>query len=234
MFYGFYGPYPLLLLASLLFSMWASAKVRRTYSIYSKVSNKTGMTGAQAARRILDANGLTDVRIELIAGTMTDHYDPSKRIMRLSEEVYSTSTLAAISIAAHESGHAIQHKEKYGLLALRNTIAIPVSWASKLSWVFIIIGIVLTGTAMYIEGNFLLDIGIIMFAAVVLFHLVTLPVELDASKRALAQMSECGIVFKDETAGARKMLSAAAMTYLAALAAALIQLIRLLAIRGRN
>lgn len=234
MFYGFYGPYPLLLLASLLFSMYASAKVKRAYSKYSRIGNKTGMTGAQAARRILDANGLTDVRIELTPGVMSDHYDPSKRVMRLSEGVYNASTLAAISIAAHESGHAIQHGEKYGLLSLRNTIAIPVGWASKLAWVFIIIGILLTGTSMYMEGNWLLDIGIIMFAAVVVFHLVTLPVELDASKRALVQMREHGIMFKDETEGARKMLKAAAMTYLAALAAALVQLIRLLAIRGRN
>ena len=226
MFYGFYGPYPLLLLASLLFSMYASAKVKRAYSKYSRIGNKTGMTGAQAARKILDANGLTDVRIELTPGVMSDHYDPSKRVMRLSEGVYNASTLAAISIAAHESGHAIQHGEKYGLLSLRNTIAIPVGWASKLAWVFIIIGILLTGTSMYMEGNWLLDIGIIMFAAV--------PVELDASKRALVQMREQGIMFKDETEGARKMLKAAAMTYLAALAAALVQLIRLLAIRGRN
>ena len=139
MFYGFYGPYPLLLLASLLFSMYASAKVKGAYSKYSRIGNKTGMTGAQAARKILDANGLTDVRIELTPGVMSDHYDPSKRVMRLSEGVYNASTLAAISIAAHESGHAIQHGEKYGLLSLRNTIAIPVGWASKLAWVFIII-----------------------------------------------------------------------------------------------
>lgn len=234
MFYGFYGPYPVLLAASLILSMYASMRVRSNYNKYSQIGNKTGMTGIQAARRILDMNGLSDVKIELTPGVMTDHYDPSKKVMRLSEGVYNKSTIAAISIAAHESGHALQHKENYGLLTFRNTVAIPVGWASKLSWVCILIGIILTGTSMYIEGNWLIDIGIIMFAAVVLFHLVTLPVELNASKRAIHQMQEQGIVFQDEISGVKNMLSAAAFTYVATLAAALVQLIRLIAIRGRD
>lgn len=148
--------------------------------------------------------------------------------------MYNQKTIAAISIAAHETGHAIQHKEHYGLLQIRNTIAVPVGWASRLSWIFILLGIVLTGTSRYVEGTWLLDIGIIMFAAVVLFHLITLPVEINASNRAIAQMEELGIIFNEEKPAAKQMLGAAAMTYLAALAAALVQLIRIIAIRGRD
>ena len=230
MYYGFYGPYPLLLVLSMVLSFYASGKVNRNYRKYSRIYNKTGMSGFQVARRILDANGLYDVQIEMQRGVMTDHYDPSARVVRLSQAVYNDSTVASASIAAHEIGHAIQHQQGYGLLKFRNAIAVPVGFASNASWFLIMIGILL-GFASGSLGGTLIDLGIILFAAVVIFHLVTLPVEINASKRALVQMEDLGLLFRDEIPGARKMLKAAAFTYLAALAVSLMQMIRLLALR---
>ena len=231
MYYGFYGPYPILMILSIALSLYASSRVNRNYRKYSKVYNKTGMSGFQVARRILDANGLYDVPIEMQRGVMTDHYDPTRRVVRLSQEVYNDTTIAAVSIAAHEIGHAIQHQQGYSLLKIRTAIAIPVSFASNASWICIVLGILL-GAFAGASGGFLIDLGIILFAAVVIFHLVTLPVELNASNRALVQMEQNGILFRDEIPGARKMLSAAAFTYLAALAVSLMEMIRLLALRG--
>ncbi len=233
-FYGFFGPYGLLFLAAILLSFYASAKVRTNYNKYSGVTSKTGMTGQKVARTILDANGLYDIKIEIVPGNMTDHYDPSKKILRLSPGVHDGNSIASISIAAHECGHAIQDKEAYTFLKVRNAIAVPVSWASNLSWILILIGIILTTTSMYMQGNLLLDIGIIMFFAVLVFQLITLPVEFDASNRAIKQMQSEGIIFQEEVPYAKKMLSAAALTYVAALVVAIVQMLRLLAIRGRN
>ena len=164
-------------------------------------------------------------------GTMTDHYDPGSRVIRLSQGVYNETTIAAASIAAHETGHAIQHQQSYSLLMLRNAIAVPVNFASNISGWCIVLGIFIGMIAGPSTGNTFIDIGIILFAAVVVFHLVTLPVELDASRRALAQMEGMGLLFNDEIKGAGKMLKAAAFTYLAALMTSLIQLVRLLALR---
>ncbi len=233
-FYGFFGPYGLLFLAAILLSFYASAKVRTNYNKYSRVLSKTGMTGQKVARSILDANGLSNIKIEIVPGNMTDHYDPSKKVLRLSPGVHDGNSIASISIAAHECGHAIQDKEAYTFLRVRNAIAVPVSWASNLSWILIFIGIILTTISMYTEGNLLLDIGIIMFFAVLVFQLITLPVEFDASNRAIKQMQSEGIIFQEEVPYAKKMLSAAALTYVAALVVAIVQMLRLLAIRGRN
>ena len=230
MYYGFYGPYPMLMIASILLSFYASGKVNSNYRKYARIYNKTGLSGFQVARKILDANGLYDVQIEMQRGVMTDHYDPSKRVVRLSQAVYNDASVASASIAAHEIGHAIQHQQGYGLLKFRTAIAIPVGFASNASWICIMLGIMMSFVGGQISGT-LIDLGIIMFALVVLFHLVTLPVELDASRRALVQMESNGLLLQDEIPGAKKMLKAAAFTYLAALAASLVQMLRLLALR---
>lgn len=234
MFYGFYGPYPILIIISMVISFAASSKVNTNYRRYSAIRNRKGITGSQAARMILDANGLQNVRIEMQGGVMTDHYDPSTRVIRLSQGVCNESTIAAVSIAAHEVGHAIQHQQSYSMLVIRNAIALPVSFASRASWVLIVFGLIMTGAASSQTGNMLIDIGIILFAAVVVFHLVTLPVETDASRRAMKQMEASGILYEDEMRGAGKMLRAAAFTYLAALAVALFEMIRLLALRRND
>ena len=232
--FGMFDPTVILLIPAILLTLYAQGKVTRAYRAFSGVANRRGITGAQAARRILDANGLSNVRIEMTGGTLTDHYDPKERVMRLSPQVYNDSSIASVSIAAHESGHAIQHGTGYGLLSFRNAIVPLVNVVSTLSWPLLLAGIVIAGTGRITTGNLIFDIGILFFAGVVVFHLVTLPVELNASNRAIAQLQQLGIVGADETKGAKKVLSAAAMTYVAALATAVLNLVRLLLIRGRD
>lgn len=233
--YGYYyDPTYILLIPAIIFTLFAQAKVKSAYRKYSGVRNMRGITGMQAARKILDANGLQDVRIEMIPGTLSDHYDPRDRVMRLSAGVYNDTSVAAVSIAAHESGHAVQHATGYGLLKFRNTIVPVVNIASKLSWPLLIIGLLIASAGSMTTGYLIFDIGVLFFAGVVLFHLVTLPVELDASKRAIVQMQQLGIIGEEEVRGSRKVLSAAAMTYLAALATAVLNLIRLLILRERD
>ena len=233
-FFGLYDPTIILLIPAILFTLYAQGKVNRAYKKYARIPNRTRMTGMQAARRVLDANGLQHVRIEMVSGTLTDHYDPRGQVMRLSPRVYSEATIASVSIAAHESGHAIQHGSGYGLLSFRNAIVPVVNVVSNLSWPLLVIGIIISGTGRVATGNLIFDIGVIFFAAVVVFHLVTLPVELNASSRAISQLQTLGIIGADEIAGARKVLSAAAMTYVAALATAVLNLVRLLLIRERD
>ena len=191
------------------------------------------MTGAEAARRVLDANGLSGVTVEQIRGSLTDHYDPSKKVLRLSETVYGRESVAAVSVACHEAGHALQDAENYGPLKLRNGMVPIVNFSSKFCWILILAGIILSAAGTYMAG-WIFDIGIILFVAVILFHLVTLPVEFNASRRAMDQMELAGIIDSDEERGAKKVLSAAAMTYVASLAVAVAQLLRLLAMRGRD
>ena len=218
--YGlYYDPTSVLLIPAIIFTLFAQAKVKSAYRKYSGVRNSRGITGMQAARRILDANGLQYVNVEMTPGTLSDHYNES--------------SIAAVSIAAHECGHAIQHARGYSLLKFRNTIVPVVNFASKLSWPLLIIGLIISATGSMSTGYLIFDIGVLFFAAVVVFHLVTLPVELNASSRAIAQMQQLGIVGMDEVRGSRKVLSAAAMTYLAALATAVLELIRLLILRER-
>lgn len=231
--YYYSGVY-LLLGAAIIFTFWAQFKVSRAYGKYSRVYNRRGITGTEAARMIMEANDIS-LPIQVIPGKMTDHYDPSAKVLRLSGEVANGTSIASVAIAAHEVGHAIQHARGYIPIKIRGAIVPVVNISSKLAWPLIFIGIVFSaaGNAPVIGDDILL-IGIILFSAVVVFHMVTLPVEINASRRALAQIGELNIVDTDEMKGAGRVLSAAAMTYIAALAVALAQLIRLLAIRGRD
>ena len=237
MYYGGYGygmdwTWILIIIAS-IFTIYAQAKVSSAYNTYSRVEGSRGITGADAARSIMSANGI-DLPIEVIAGTLTDHYDPSAKVLRLSSAVANGTSVASVAIAAHEVGHAIQHDTGYAPIKIRGAIVPVVNLASKLAMPLIIIGILITATGQLSGSTLILDIGIIMFAAVVAFHVITLPVELDASRRALKQIETLDIVTAEEKKGAKKVLKAAAMTYVAAMAVALLQLVRILAIRGRN
>ena len=191
-----------------------------------------GLTGAQAARRMLDASGLQDVAIEQIRGSLTDHYDPRDRVLRLSQTVYGVNSVAAVSVACHEAGHAIQHAEEYTPLLMRNNIVPIVNFASQLSWPLIVVGIILGASSGI--GDTLFMVGVIAFLAVILFHAITLPVEFNASSRAMSHMESLGLIMDDEQRGARTVLNAAAMTYVASLAMAIMNLIRILALRNRD
>lgn len=232
MFYGF-DPTIIILIPAILFTAYAQAKVKRAYSTYSRIPVKSGITGEQTARMILDRNGMGHVPIELVQGELTDNYDPTKDVMHLSSGIRYGNSIAAVAVAAHESGHAIQDGTNYGFLKFRISMVPVVNLVSGASWPLIIIGVVLVSAGQAL-GSILFDIGVIMFLVVVLFHTVTLPVELNASKRALKQLTELGIVDETEVRGARKVLSAAAMTYVAALAVSILNLIRILAIRGSS
>lgn len=221
-----------LILPAIIFAFYAQFKVSSAYNRYAKVSNRQNMTGAQAARKILDRNGMTNIPIEISSGKLSDHYDPGKKVMRLSPEVYNTASVAAVSIAAHESGHAIQHNLGYSPLKIRNSMVPVVNIASHLAWPLLIAGLIIGATAQ--AGDLLFNLGILFFLGVVLFHAVTLPVEFNASSRAIEQMRELNIVYPDEVAGSKKVLSAAAMTYVAALAMAIANLIRILILRRND
>ena len=223
-----------ILIPAIILTVWAQAKVKSTFNKYSQIRCSRGYTGADAARKVLNANGLEGVQIYATRGVLTDHFDPRDNSVSLSEPVVDEKSISAIAVACHECGHAIQHAEGYALLGFRDKLVPVVNLTSRLSWPLAIVGIILMTSASYEIGNTLFNIGIILFGFVVLFHLVTLPVELNASSRALKQMVELEIVGDEERAGAKKVLSAAAMTYVAALATALANMLRLLAIRGRN
>lgn len=216
----------LILLPAIIIAALAQMKIKSTFSKYSKVNSANGYTGAQVAKMIMDANGLFDIPVEIAPGKLTDHYDPSKRVMRLSKEVYNGTSVASIGVAAHETGHALQDKQRYAPLKIRNAIVPVVNFSSNVSWVLFIIGIILS-------INSLINIGIILFSAVVIFQLITLPVEFNASSRALKVLESRSILYGDEIKGAKSVLSAAAMTYVAATLMAISQLTRLILI-GRN
>lgn len=226
-FYSFFDPTMIILIPAIIISFWAQTKVNSTYNKYSKIRNMNGYTGEKIARMMLDNAGLADVRIEVVNTKLGDHYDPSSRILRLSPDVYSGTTISSAGIAAHEVGHALQHKEKYKPLTIRNSIVPVVNISSNISWILFFIGIVLG-----VKGFTML--GIVLFSAVVVFQLITLPVEFDASTRALNILKSRGILYGDETKGAQKVLDAAAMTYVAATLMAISQLIRLIAISNRD
>ena len=232
MYYGF-DPTIIILIPAMIFTIYAQAKVKSAYATYSRVPTKRRITGQQTARMILDKNGMGHVPIEIIQGQLTDNYDPTKDVMHLSDGICNGDSIASVAVAAHESGHAIQDGSKYGFLKFRVAMVPVVNIVSGASWPLIIIGICLVwaGSAF---GSILFDIGILMFAVVVLFHTVTLPVEFNASNRAMKQLLELGIVDETEAKGVKKVLSAAAMTYVAALATSVLNLIRLLAIRGSS
>jgi len=234
MYFGIFDPTVVILIPAIILTLYAQAKVKNAYRRYLRVPVKRGITGRQAARMILDSNGLYHVPVEMTAGYLTDHYDPRRDVMRLSSAVYNGTSVASVSIAAHESGHAIQDGTAYGFLKFRNTIAPVVNLVSGMSWPLLMIGLVVIWQGNATAGNMIFDLGILFFAAVVLFHLVTLPVELNASKRAVRQLVQLQIIDDTEVRGARKVLSAAALTYVAALATSIANLIRILVIRERN
>jgi len=213
----------IILIPAIIIAAIAQIKIKSSFSKYSKVNSVNGYTGAQVARMLLDAAGLFDIPVEIVQGRLTDHYDPSKRIMRLSADVYNGTSVASIGVAAHETGHALQDKEKYVPLKLRNAIVPAVNFSSNASWLLFLIGIILS-------IHSLINIGIILFSAVVLFQLVTLPVEFNASSRAIKVLESRNILYGDEIKGAKSVLNAAAMTYVAATLMAISQLIRLILI----
>ena len=230
--FGFYFDWTyILLIPAFILSMWAQFKVSSTFSKYSKVSNRRGMTGADAARYILDINGLRHVRIERINGNLTDHFDPRSNGVRLSDSTYASTSVGAIGVAAHECGHAVQYATDYAPIRIRNAIVPVVNICSKLSIPIIIIGFIFAYAGSF--SNTLLNIGIILFSATVFFQLITLPVEFNASNRAIATLEQRALLQDDELKGAKKVLSAAAMTYVAAAFSAIMSLLRLIII-ARN
>lgn len=221
MFWSYFDPTYILVIIGAVICMIASINVKTTYSKYGKIGNYAGLTAWQAAERILQGAGIYDVRIERIRGNLTDHYSPKEKVLRLSDTVWNSTSVAAIGVAAHECGHAIQHQEGYGPLALRS-VAVPVAnIGSWLSWPVIVLGIALG----YMD---LARVGVFLFAFVVLFQLLTLPVEFNASGRALRILETNNMLSMPELGGAKKVLKAAALTYVAALFSSVLQLIRLL------
>lgn len=228
--YGFYGldwTYFLVLIGAVL-SMLASAKVNSTFNKYSRVRSASGMTGAEAAQRILHQNGIYDVAVEHVRGNLTDHYDPKNKVLRLSDATYASDSVAAVGVAAHECGHALQHNVGYLPLRIRSAIVPAANIGSKLGIPIILLGVILG------SNYFLIELGIWVFSLAVLFQIVTLPVEFNASNRAMVMMERYGILGGDELRSTRKVLSAAAMTYVAAAASSILQLLRLVLLFGGN
>lgn len=230
--YGGYGyvwdPTYILVIIGLLLTLGASLLVKATYAKYKKQYCMSGLTGAQAAERILRGAGITDVRIQHISGDLTDNYNPSTKVLSLSDSVYNSNSVAAVGVAAHECGHAIQHAKEYAPIKVRTSLVPVVNIASYASWPVILLGVLLSWN----QG--LIALGIILFSASVLFSLVTLPVEFDASHRALKILDQTGILSTREVGQARKVLGAAALTYVASAAAMILQLLRLIMIFGGN
>ena len=231
-YYGFDMFYVILVLPCIIFSLWASARVNSTFKKYSVQYSRRRITGAEAAQRVLHANGVHDVRIERVGGNLTDHYDPKTNVIRLSDSVYNSTSTAAIGVACHEAGHAVQYAQEYAPIKLRAAIIPITNIGSKLAMPLILIGLLLT----FLEAAsfFFVYAGIACFGLSLVFQLVTLPVEFNASRRAMDAIANTDILTSEEQVGARKTLSAAAMTYVAATAVALAQLLRLLIIFGRR
>lgn len=225
-YYSYFDPTIILALIGVVLSLLASAKVKSTFAKYSGVRSRLGITGAQAAERILHESGIYDVRIERVSGGLTDHYDPRHKVLRLSDSVYGEASLAAVGVAAHECGHAIQHRNAYAPLALRSSLVPVANFGSMSALPVIILGVFLG------YNDFLINLGLILFSVAVLLQLITLPVELNASNRAIARLSETGILYGDELGQSKKVLNAAALTYVAAAAAMLLQLLRLILLFG--
>ncbi|MGN1159401.1 MAG: zinc metallopeptidase [Lachnospiraceae bacterium] len=226
-YYTYDWTYLLVIIGALL-SIFASMRVNSTFNKYAKVRSMTGMTGAEAAQRILQYNGIYDVRIQQVSGTLTDHYDPRNKTLNLSDATYASASVAAVGVAAHECGHAIQHNVGYGPLKLRSTLVPAANIGSKLGIPIILLGILLS------YNSVLIQIGIWVFALAVLFQVVTLPVEFNASSRAVQALDQMGILAGQEVSQCRKVLSAAALTYVAAAASAILQLLRLVILFGGN
>lgn len=230
MYYPFYyDPTYILVLIGVIVSMAASAKLNSTYQRYSAVRSACGMTGAEAAKRLLNNQGIYDVTVRRVAGNLTDHYDPRSKTVNLSDAVYGSTSIAAIGVAAHECGHAMQDASDYSPLRIRAALVPVANLGSNLAWPLIIIGLLLGGA-----GSTLMTIGILLFSLAVLFQLVTLPVEYNASHRAVSLLDSTGILAGQEVGQTRKVLNAAALTYVAAAAASILQLLRLLMLFNRR
>lgn len=224
-YYGFDIYYLIFIIPAVIISLIAQIKVKSTFSKYSNVPS--GLTGAEAARRVLSSHGVYNVEIQRVNGNLTDHFDPRTNVIRLSDSVYDAKTVAAVGVAAHEAGHAVQYAESYTPIIVRNKIVPLVNFGSSISWIVLMLGV-------FMSFDPLLWAGIGLFALTTLFHLITLPVELNASRRAIETIEGQYLLSSDETKGAKKVLSAAAMTYVSALLVSLAQLLRFIMIFGRN
>ena len=217
----------IILIPAIIFSLIAQGMVKSTFNKYSRVNNSRGLTGFDAARAILDRNGLSHIRIERVGGELTDHYDPRANVIRLSDSVYGSTSVAAVGVAAHEAGHAVQYAVGYSPIKLRNAIIPVTQFGSRLSTPLVILGLVFS-------WDFLITAGILLFCGVVLFQAITLPVEFNASRRAISTLRDDAFLDDDELRGAKKVLTAAAMTYVAAMVSALLSLVRLLVLSKRR
>lgn len=227
-YYGFLDPTYIMVLIGAVICLVASARVKSTYAKYNKVRSACGLTGAQAAERMLQMSGIYDVKVQHISGNLTDHYNPAKKTLNLSDSVYNSTSVAAIGVASHECGHAIQHQKAYVPLQLRTAIVPVANIGSTLAWPLIIIGLLFNSTM----SSVLISVGIWAFSLAVLFQLVTLPVEFNASARALNFLDTTGTLSQEELEGTKKVLKAAALTYVASAAAAILQLLRLILLFG--
>ena len=225
-FYYYTDPTYILVIIGLLLSMGASIKVKSTFARYARVRSMSGMTGAEAAERILHSSGIYDVSVQRVSGQLSDHYDPRTKVLRLSDSVYGEASVAAIGVAAHECGHAIQHDKAYIPLKVRAAFVPVANFGASLSIPLILIGVI------FARSQFLINLGIWLFSLAVIFQLITLPVEFNASRRAVARLGETGILYGDEIKATKKVLGAAALTYVAGTAASLLQLLRLVLLFG--
>ncbi|KAK2228768.1 peptidase [Clostridioides difficile] len=225
---GFWGfdPTMVVLIPAILLTIYAQFKVSSTTNKYLRVNTRRGYTGEQTARRVLDSNGLYDVKIEMVRGHLSDHYDPRRKAVRLSEDVYYGTSITSVAVAAHECGHAIQHAKGYAPLQIRSSLVPVVNFASSISWFLIFLGFIMAGP--FFKN------GILLFLASVLFQIITLPVEFNASSRAIVQLGNLGIIDESESRQSRRVLSAAALTYVAAALVSILQLLRLLLIAQRR
>lgn len=229
MYYPMYfDPTYFLVLIGVVICLAASSKMKSTFNRYSRVRSHTGMTGRDAAEQILHRSGIYDVRIERVAGDLTDHYDPRSKVLRLSDATYGQASVAALGVAAHECGHAIQHQQGYLPLSIRGALVPVVNFGSTIAWPLILIGLVINSRS----SGLLINIGIIAFSLAVLFQIVTLPVEFNASGRAVKILGESGMLYPEEVSSVRKVLTAAALTYVAGAASAILQLLRILILTG--
>ena len=223
MFLSYYGSM-LILIPGLILAAYAQYQVSSAYKTYSRVRTRNGLTGAEAARRLLDINGLSNVGIESIGGNLTDHYDPRTKVLRLSDATYNSTSVAAVGVAAHECGHAIQHATGYAPLKIRGALVPVANFGSTIAWPLILIGLLFSSQS----SMLFLNLGIIAFSLAVLFQIVTLPVEFNASSRAIRILGSSGMLYEDEVDATKKVLSAAALTYVAGAASAILQLLRII------
>lgn len=227
MYYPMYfDPTYMLVLIGVVICLAASAKMRSTFSRYSRIRNHSGMTGREAAEQVLHRAGIYDVRVEHVSGNLTDHYDPRSKVLRLSDATYGSASVAAIGVAAHECGHAIQHATGYAPLAFRSALVPVANFGSTIAWPLILIGLLFNSQSSVL----FLNLGILAFSLAVLFQIVTLPVEFNASSRAIRMLSGNGMLYEDEVQATRKVLTAAALTYVAGAASAILQLLRIILI----